>query len=109
MKRIPVKLRPAAVEDLIQIADFISDKSGMPGIALGFVRRIRQRCQSVGDAPNGGAPRPDLGEGIRLVPFEKSAVILYRVVDGTVEITNVFYGGRDYAALLSGIDPDPEP
>jgi toxin ParE1/3/4 len=43
-----------------------------------------------------------LAAGLRTVPFEKSAVIAY-VVDGErVQITNIFYGGRDYEALYRG-------
>ena len=42
----------------------------------------------------------DLGPGIRIAPFEHSAVVAYRVEDDAVEIVNVFYGGRDYEAAL---------
>jgi toxin ParE1/3/4 len=38
------------------------------------------------------------------VPFEHSAVIAYKVEEGAVRITNVFYGGRDYEALFGGDD-----
>jgi toxin ParE1/3/4 len=66
------------------------------------VLRIRERCARIGDAPHGGRPRDDLAAGLRTVPFEKSAVIAY-VVDGErVQITNIFYGGRDYEALYRG-------
>ena len=51
-------------------------------------------------APAGGAPRPDFGKNIRLVPFEKSAVILYTYEGDEVEIVAVFYGGQDYAAAM---------
>jgi toxin ParE1/3/4 len=47
---------------------------------------------------------------LRTVPFERKAVIAYRVTNA-VEITNVFYGGRDYEALYRkpGEDmPDPD-
>lgn len=37
------------------------------------------------------------------MPFERSTVIAYRV-GKTVEIVNVFYGGRDYEALYRGHD-----
>lgn len=40
----------------------------------------------------------DLQAGLRTVPFEKSAVIAYRIGE-TVDITNIFYGGRNYEAL----------
>ncbi len=36
------------------------------------------------------------------MPFERRAVIAYRVIDDIVEVTNVFYGGRDYEALYRG-------
>jgi toxin ParE1/3/4 len=35
-----------------------------------------------------------------MVPFEHSTVIIYKVIEDAVEIINVFYGGRDYAALM---------
>lgn len=36
---------------------------------------------------------------VALRSVERRAVIVYRIVGETVEITNVFYGGRDDAAL----------
>ena len=49
--------------------------------------------------PRGGRPRDDLEPGLRTVPFERSAVIAYRVESDSVLILNVFYGRRDYEAL----------
>ena len=76
-------------------------------VALAFVRRIRARCHKIGDAPKGGRPRDDLQPGLRTVPFERSTVIAYRV-GNTVEIVNVFYGGRDYETLYRGQDESRE-
>lgn len=39
-------------------------------------------------------------KGLRTVPFERSALIAYIIRNDRVVITNVFYGGRDYEALL---------
>jgi toxin ParE1/3/4 len=39
------------------------------------------------------------------VPFERVAVIAYRVEPNRVRITNVFYGGRDFEALFGGHEP----
>jgi toxin ParE1/3/4 len=47
----------------------------------------------------GGRPRDDLSPGLRTTPFERSVVIAYVVEGGAVQITNIFYGGRDYEAL----------
>lgn len=41
------------------------------------------------------------------MPFERSTVIAYRV-GRTVEIVNVFYGGRDYETLYRGQDESTE-
>jgi len=49
--------------------------------------------------PLGGRSRDVLYPGLRTVPFERAAVIAYLVRDGWIEVTNVFYGGRDYEAL----------
>lgn len=77
-----------------------SKPSGSVDRAAGFTDRIVARCARIGDAYRGGVARDDLGPGIRLVPFEKTAVVLYRVEETAVSIVSIFYGGRDYDALL---------
>ncbi len=44
--------------------------------------------------------RDDLDEGLRITGFERRAVIAWKVEGDTVRITNIFYGGRDYEAVL---------
>jgi toxin ParE1/3/4 len=99
MRHLKVAYRPEAVDDLEEIFRYVLDKSQSLEIAYGFVRRIKGRCERVGNVPLGGRPRDDLEPGLRTVPFEKSAVIAYKVESDLVRITNVFYGGRDYDAL----------
>jgi len=63
---------------------------------------------AIGNAPHGGRSRDDIMPGLRTVPFEHSAVIAYIVDDGLVCIVNIFYGGRDYEALMrDGGSSDP--
>lgn len=99
MRRARVVYRPEAVDDLDEIFRFVFDLSRDRQTARRFVERIRERCRRIGEMPLGGTPRDDLVPGIRTMPFERRAVVAYRVVDGAVEITNIFYGGRDYEAL----------
>ncbi len=47
--------------------------------------------------------REDLAPGLRMVPFEHSAVVLYLVDTGNVVITNIFRR-RNYAALFNSSD-----
>jgi toxin ParE1/3/4 len=42
------------------------------------------------------------------VPFERSAVITYRVEPDRVLVTNVFDGGGDIEALFLDREPDDE-
>ena len=46
-----------------------------------------------------GRKAEDLGPDLRLHPFERRAMIVYRVTPETVEVFGVYYGGRDLAAL----------
>ncbi len=104
IRRLEVKYQESAQNDLADIFRFLVEENGSPQTALKFVLRIEDRCQRIGDAPFGGRPRDDLQPGIRTVPFEHSAVIAYIVAEGQVLITNIFYGGRDFEALMRG-DP----
>lgn len=56
----------------------------------------------------GGTPRDDLELGLRTLPFERAAVIAYKVEQETVRIGNVFNGGRDFEALYSDGNLSPE-
>lgn len=100
MERLPVEYRPEAVEDIEQLFSYILETSFDAVTTARFIDRVFERCEKIGDAPFGGVSRDDLGPGIRIVPFERKAVILYVVRDRTVWITNIFSGRRDYAALL---------
>lgn len=107
MRRLPVRYRPEAMDDLKSIYRYIAAASGSGSVAQGYIARIMARCRKIGDAPNGGTPRDDLLPGLRTVPFERVAVLTYRVSD-TVEILNVFHGGRDFEALYLGHDLNKE-
>jgi len=98
MRRLKITWRPEAIADLQYIHRTVFMFSQNELTARRFVQRIVARAHRIGDAPHGGRPRDDLLPGLRTVPFERSAVIAYRVLD-TVDVANVFYGGRDYEAL----------
>jgi len=104
MRRLEVVCRPEAVADLTGVFFHVLTRSANLATAEAFVRRIKARCDRIGDAPHGGRPRDDLEPGLRTAPFEKTAVIAYVVESDRVRITNVFVGGRDYEALYRGAD-----
>jgi toxin ParE1/3/4 len=79
---------------------WIYDVSFNAVTAKKFTDRLTAACGKIGNAPYGGKPRDDLLAGLRTVPFEKRTIIAYVIINETVEITNIFYGGRDYEALF---------
>lgn len=107
MRPVKVVYRPEALADLQQIYRYVAEKSQSHDVAEKFIQRIMRRCRSIGNAPKGGRPRDDLAQGLRTVPFERTAVVAYLLTD-VVEITNVFYGGRDYEALYHQTQADDE-
>ncbi|MER8978553.1 MULTISPECIES: type II toxin-antitoxin system RelE/ParE family toxin [unclassified Mesorhizobium] len=100
IRRLEVEYREDARNDLANIFRHIVEANGSPDVALKFVLRIEDRCQSIGNAPRGGRSRDDILPGLRTVPFEHSAVIAYIIDDNFVRIVNIFHGGRDYETLM---------
>ncbi len=109
MKRLTVRLRARANQDLKDIYDWVVAESGYPQIAEKLIARIFDRCESLGEFPMMGRARDDLQPGVRILPFERIAVIAYRILAGEVEVINIFYGGRDYEAFLLDHDEPPPP
>ena len=80
---------------------YIAERSG-PNVAIGYIRRIREACESLEAFPLSGRSREDLRSGLRILGFERRVAIAYVVSPaGDVEVGRVFYGGRNYEALLS--------
>jgi toxin ParE1/3/4 len=94
-----------ANEDLTSIFLWIYEANLDPYQAEGFVQRIRNRCDLIPILPYSGRSRDDLFPGLRTIAFERKAVIAYIVKNDTIEITNVFYGGRDFEAII-GLEED---
>jgi toxin ParE1/3/4 len=102
----PVRFRAQAQQDLKDIYDWIVTQSLQPQIAENFINRIYHRCETLGHFPLKGPARDDLGQDVRILSFERKAVIVYRVLPTMVEISNIFYGGRDWEAIMSGMRDD---
>jgi plasmid stabilization system protein ParE len=54
-------------------------------------------------APLRGQQRDDLMENLRITPIDKKAVVAFIGDEGKQAgiILNIFYGGRDYEAIMS--------
>ena len=101
-----VVLRPAAVRDLDRLYDFIFREAG-PATAIGYIRRIRAHCEGLADFPERGLARDGIRPGLRVTGLERRVAIAFSFDATTVRIARIFYGRRDYEALLRAPDKKP--
>jgi plasmid stabilization system protein ParE len=108
MKKYDVYLMPNAIKDLETIYGYIADKSGFPERAWSYVEKLRQKCHELETAPLRGQRRDDLVPNLRVALIDKKAVAAFLVDERkqAVLILNIFYGGRDYEALMSESSKD---
>ena len=99
MKTYKVVFRPAAEDDLLNLYDHIAEHGGR-GAAGDYIARIEALCLSLRHAALRGSSRDDIKPGLRIIGFERRAVIAFRVLRSKVVIVRIFYGGRDYERIL---------
>ena len=78
--------------DLDEIAAFIAQDN--PRRAVTFIQEIRAKFSDIQRSPLLYQLRPDIGDMARLATLGNYA-ILFRVMNDTVRIERVAYGGRD--------------
>jgi toxin ParE1/3/4 len=84
-----------AVDDLDGIIEYIARDN--PARALSFADELRHRCEQITGAPTAAPLRPDIADGIRLVPFGRY-LILYSIASNHVLIERIMHGARDIPA-----------
>ena len=87
-----VTFSPAAETDLMDIAIFIAQDN--PTRGLTFVDELERKCDALGGAPGIGTSRPELGDGIRMLPHGRY-LILYREANKGLRIERIMHGSRD--------------
>jgi toxin ParE1/3/4 len=83
--------------DLKSIADYIAEDNPMR--AVSFIREIREKIRMVARQPLTYQLRPEIGEVARLAVVGRY-LLLFRVMNETVRIERVVYGGRELSALF---------
>ena len=80
-----------SLNDLEEIHDYIAEQS--PERAERWIRRLRVQCELLAEMPGLGRARPEIGQAIRSLAV-RSYLILYREVEGGIEIVRVVHGAR---------------
>jgi plasmid stabilization system protein ParE len=103
-----VVFTPEAEDQLAELYRYIAT-AGSAEVAARYTEAIVAYCEELAAFPHRGSARDDIARddirsGLRTIGFRRRVVIAFAVLDQTVAIIGVFYGGRDYEAVLS----DPE-
>jgi toxin ParE1/3/4 len=98
LRRYRVVFSARADAHLIAIRDYIARQTGVE-MAQRVVASLIDRCLGLSDFPARGTPSEALGEGVRTIPFRRSATIGYVIVGGDVVITGIAWRGQDLAVL----------
>ena len=99
MRERQVDFAPEAVEDLIRLYDWIADAAS-PETAIRYIDRLEAYCRGMGHAAERGHQRDDIRPGLRIAGFERRVTMAFTVTDTRVTILRVFYGGRNWEALI---------
>ncbi|MBZ2206476.1 type II toxin-antitoxin system RelE/ParE family toxin [Massilia soli] len=107
MSSYRVVFTPEAEEHLAELYQYISDRS-TPDAAFRFTMAIVSYSAALDEFPHRGVRRDDIRPGLRIVNYRKNTAIAIAVddADSCVTIVGVFYGGRNYEALLRPKDND---
>ena len=99
MRERPVDFAPEALDDLIQLYDWIADAAS-PETAIRYIDRLKAYCRGMGHASERGHKRDDIRPGLRIAGFQRRVTIAFTVTEARVTILRLFYGGRDWQALI---------
>ena len=94
-----IEFSPEALGDLIDLYDYIA-LHDRPERAIGYIDRIEAFCRSLSVFPDRGNRRDDLRPGLRILGFERRALIAFQVTTDAVMILRVLYGGRDLETIF---------
>lgn len=106
MQQYKVVFTPAAISDMRDIYNYITEDSGYSDRALDYINKLRAGCERMCILPLRGQKRDDIRPNLRTTALDKRAVAAFEVEEDNhiLRILGVYYGGRDYAAILQTDD-----
>jgi toxin ParE1/3/4 len=90
---------PEALGDLIDLYDYIAMRDGLER-AIGYIDRIEDCCRNLSIFPDRGIKRDELRPSLRVLGFERRAIIAFQLTPDKVTILRILYGGRDLEAVF---------
>jgi toxin ParE1/3/4 len=102
--------RPAAIVDVIGIADYLADHASI-SVADRFTASVKKTAEKLARMPGIGS-RWESGEhrlgDVRFLPVTRfpNHVLFYRPIEGGIELLRVLHGARDLERELDERDED---
>lgn len=92
-----------ARKDLLEIARYIALDN--PQRARSFVTELRRQCALLAEQPGLGVPKPELAEGLRVLPYGRY-LIFFSVTEFGILIERVLHSARNFSSIF---DPESSP
>ncbi|MEO1746275.1 MAG: type II toxin-antitoxin system RelE/ParE family toxin [Pseudomonadota bacterium] len=105
MKRYHVAYSETSQADISNIYFNIAKTVG-PKAARAFVARLKAFCNAFDIAPNRGTLQTDIQHDLRIVGFERSITVAFRIKDDRVEFLRFFAKGTNWAEEFNDDDQD---
>jgi toxin ParE1/3/4 len=96
---VRVIFTPLAERHIDELHEYITTHSS-EARADGYIDRIIAFCSGLAAFPLRGRQRDDILRGLRVIGFGRRVNIAFVVLPETVLIEGIFYGGRNYDAIL---------
>src|SRR5258708_37467281 len=94
-----VVFTPEAEDQLVELYRYIANKAS-PATAEKFTTAIAECCEGLANFPHRSVRRDDIRQGLCVTNYKGRVVIAYTVEAALVSIVGIYYGGRDFEALL---------
>lgn len=100
--KFEVVFTPEAEENLVDLYNYIASVTA-PDTAEAYTEAIVAHCENLNAFPARGSLREDIRPGLRITNYKKRTIIAFAVDEGEarVSVLGIYYGGQDYAVILS--------
>ena len=94
-----VVFSPEAERQLVDLYRYVA-QADSPESAAEFTEAVVSHCEGLQEFPHRGTKRDDIRPGLRITHYKKRTIIAFAVLDHTVAILGIYYGGRNFERLL---------
>lgn len=95
-----IAFAPEAEEQLSILYQYIALKTSSR-IALNYIEKIVEHCESLSLFPMRGIRRDDILPGLRITHYRKKTIIAFMLENDGVTVLGIWYGGQNYEMALS--------